>query len=362
MDELPVNCVTVEELLGNEAFRRWVLYKSPADRIRWQEWLHQHPDKRELYEQAVAVYLALEGTNPPMSDREVREKTARITSQFTGSPDELSTGSIRPLWSRLRWIAAASVLLAGLWWQFQPVTSTLALTFRKQPKIDAPAGNDWKEVKNVAAVPMVVLLPENSSVLLYPYSRIRFRKTTSAALREVYLEGEGFFEVSKNPAKPFVVYTSTLTTRVLGTSFQIRSFKKEATAFVKVKTGKVTVSPVDFPEKQTLLTINEQLTLAPNSVQVAKKEPVSPVAGEKPDMLTQQFSYEFTPVTQIFDQLERTYHMPIICDRKLLQHCTFTGQLNDTPFPDKIRLICLTIESTCEVVNNQVIIHSKGCN
>ena len=54
--------------------------------------------------------------------------------------------------------------------------------------------------------------------------------------------------------------------------------------------------------------------------------------------------------------------MPIRYDHKLLENCTFTGQLNDVPFLEKIRLICLTIESTYEIVDNQVIIHSRGCN
>ncbi|WP_332369599.1 DUF4974 domain-containing protein [Spirosoma telluris] len=54
--------------------------------------------------------------------------------------------------------------------------------------------------------------------------------------------------------------------------------------------------------------------------------------------------------------------MSIHYDRHLLANCTFTGQLNDVPFLEKIRLICLTTESTFEITDNQLIIHSHGCN
>jgi ferric-dicitrate binding protein FerR (iron transport regulator) len=59
--------------------------------------------------------------------------------------------------------------------------------------------------------------------------------------REIYLEGEGFFDVVANPAHSFVVHAGSLTTTVLGTSFDVKSFADESLASVTVIRGKVGV-------------------------------------------------------------------------------------------------------------------------
>lgn len=354
MGHLPENLSTVEDFLENDAFRAWVLERRAEDRIYWQSWLAQHPEKRETYEQAVATLLVLQGKKDELSDQQVKAKTAEIVDQM---PDTFTVS--KPLlggyWGR--WLSAAAVIGLIVWFQlgkfvFNPSTG---------PDEQALAAKEWKIVKNVTGQSLVVLLPDNSSVLLSTNSELRFRKQTNHALREVYLQGEGFFEVTKNPAKPFIVYTANLTTKVLGTSFQVHSFAKEATAYVKVKTGKVTVTPINAPDKPILLTVNQELKLGKTSKELVKHNHFVP-KEESDAIVTQQFTFNYTPIPAVFDQLAASYHMPIHYDQQLLHNCTFTGQLNDVPFLEKIRLICLTTESSYEVANNQVIIHSAGCN
>ena len=351
------NLSNVEDFLANDAFRTWVTKRSPEDFAFWQEWLTRHPDKKDLYEQAVVTFLVLQGQTSSVSDEQVKAKTNEILDQLPEVPTV-----VRPLFSRHwgRWVAAAAVVGLAVYWQVRsPLSGQLAVSSKQEVKPVEDIG--WKLVKNETGQPLVVLLPDNSSVLLSTSSQIRFHKQNTHQLREVYLQGEGFFEVVKNPVKPFIVYTTNLTTKVLGTSFQVRSFDREATAFVKVKTGKVTVTPIRSPDKPILLTINQQLNLATKSDKVVKQEGLAPEASSSA-IVNQQFTFDFTPVSKIFTQLESSYHMPIHYDRHLLGNCTFTGQLNDVPFLEKIRLICLTTESTFKIVNNQVLIQSHGCH
>ncbi|MGM9511984.1 FecR family protein [Larkinella sp. GY13] len=348
---------TVEDFLESDAFRRWMLEKRPEDQAFWRVWLAQNPDKRELYEQAVATFLAIQGKTAVPSRKQAKEKADEILDQL---PD--ASPAIKPLF-RGRWgpwATAAAVVILLVWWQLdQPVFQTGRMIGRQEEQ--PTRGDDWKLVKNGTDQSLVVVLPDNSSVLLSPDSQIRFRKQSHPSVREVYLQGEGFFEVAKNPAKPFIVYTSNLTTKVLGTCFQVRSFEKESTAFVKVKTGKVAVSSVKSPGKTVLLTVNEELRLNASAEKLVRHEHF--LEKEPPSApLAQPFAFNYTPVTEIFDQLEASYHMPIHYDRSLLKNCTFTGQLNDVPFLEKVRLICLTTASTFELVDNQVVIHSQGCN
>lgn len=355
--KLPKDHLSINDFLEDEAFLTWMKERRPEDRLYWQEWLSLHPDKRELYEQAVAAFLAIEGNTVDLTDRQVAEKTQRILKQL---PDH-SPGRVRTFvwWGR---IAAAVVIGLAVWWQFnlsdfgqsspKPVT--------ERPEEKGLKVDSWETVKNSMKQPMLVLLPDNSSVLLSTGSSIRFRKKAYEPLREVFLQGEGFFEVAKNPDKPFFVYTNNLTAKVLGTSFQVHSFDNEETVFVKVKAGKVAVTSISSPNKSVYLTVNQQLSLQTKTDKIIK-ETTKEVEADSPEIVNQHFTYEYIPVPEIFDQLESIYNMPIQYDLEALKLCTFTGRLNDVPFLEKIRLICLTTESTFEIVDNQVIIHSRGC-
>ncbi|GAB3280065.1 FecR family protein [Larkinella harenae] len=347
---------TVEDFLGNNAFRTWVTDRRPEDQVYWQAWLVLNPDKKEIYEEAVATFLVLQGRALTISDAQLKAKTEEVLDQLPRSSSPI-TFSFRGRWGR--WLSAAAVVSLLVWWQLgNPVSQRVDRA--KKISDQQVTDKNWKLVKNETGQDQVVILPDNSSVLLSTGSQLRFQKRMNTAVREVFLEGEGFFEVTKNPARPFIVNTANLTTKVLGTSFQVRSFEGDPTAYVKVKTGKVAVSTAKSPEKTVLLTVNEELNLSDSKAFVKRANFSTEATASAP--IAQQFAFHYTPVSEVFENLQVSYHMPIHYNQELLKHCTFTGQLNDVPFLEKVRLICLTIESTYEVVDNQVVIHSRSCN
>lgn len=99
---------SVADFLNDESFLRWMKERRHEDRLYWEEWLMAYPEKRELYEQAVAAFLVIEGNNAPISDDEVAHKTEQILALI---PDE-SSDNVKPLlgWTWLRWVAAAVII------------------------------------------------------------------------------------------------------------------------------------------------------------------------------------------------------------------------------------------------------------
>lgn len=354
--KLPSDYLSITDFLEDEAFQTWMKERRPEDRLYWQEWLNLHPERRDLYEQAVASFLAIQGNHLDLSDREIVEKKQTILDLM---PDHLP-GRVKPFF-RWSWAAAAAIIGLTVWWQFNSSDSRQPSMVTKRKEEKQLQVDSWETVKNSMKQPMLVLLPDNSSVLLSTGSSIRFSKQANEKLREVFLQGEGFFEVAKNPTKPFLVYTNNLTAKVLGTSFQVHSFDNEATVFVKVKAGKVAVTSIDSPNKLVYLTVNQQLSLETKTERIIKEESKETEENSS-EIVNQHFTYEYTPVPEIFNQFESIYHMPIQYDREALKSCTFTGQLNDVPFLEKIRLICLTTESNFEIINDKVVVHSHGCN
>lgn len=110
------------------------------------------------------------------------------------------------------------------------------------------------EKTNPRGVRSKVILPDSSVVYLGAGSSIRFPERFAAKERTLILTGEAFFEISKNPERPFVIHTGAIQTTVLGTSFKITAFKGDPLS-VQVATGKVRVSKKESRKGTTELAI-----------------------------------------------------------------------------------------------------------
>ncbi len=89
---------------------------------------------------------------------------------------------------------------------------------------------------------MNVTLSDSTIVKLNAGSKLEFPEKFSDSLREVKLTGEAFFDVAHNPKKPFIIKTGALTTKVLGTSFNVEAYKDSENIKVTLATGKIALS------------------------------------------------------------------------------------------------------------------------
>jgi len=91
-----------------------------------------------------------------------------------------------------------------------------------------------------------ISLPDGSHIHLNKNTELRIvANQFNHKLREVWLEGEAFFEVAKNPEKPFIIHTGAMQTKVLGTSFNVKAYPGLSEQVVSVCTGKVKVAKAD---------------------------------------------------------------------------------------------------------------------
>ncbi len=94
-----------------------------------------------------------------------------------------------------------------------------------------------------------MVLPDGSSVELAAGSRISYPNDFgSGNSRDIYLSGEAFFKIARNSGQPFRVFANEIVTKVLGTSFSVRSYEKDTTISVTVRTGKVSVCSQMSPD------------------------------------------------------------------------------------------------------------------
>jgi transmembrane sensor len=219
-----------------ESAADWAVRWNAADLTAEEEsaffdWLRRSPLHVKEYLRAEATWLAME--SPAKADssdvqallRSRSENLIELNTERSHSdstpPVDVRTGSRKRL---TMMAAAAAVLLA------------IGITFA--PTITSWWGTDTY-VTSVGELRRVVM-PDGSAMELNTHSKVRVR--LSAAARDIYLDdGEAYFEVVRDPQRPFRVISDTAVVRALGTQFNV--YRRAGKTLVTVLEGRVAVSP-----------------------------------------------------------------------------------------------------------------------
>ena len=215
-----------------------------------------------------------------------------------------------------------------------------------------------------------VLLEDNSVVMLSPGSRIIYPDKFAVNKRDVQLIGNAFFEITKNPNRPFFVYTDKLITRVLGTSFWIKENPGNEAMEVEVVTGKVSVFENNHAftgktlarnlhkqDNGVILTPNQRVTYFAESGHLMTGLVEKPVAIASSQKMV--FSNELLP--NIINQLQNEFGIEIVLANDHLKKCTFTGDVSDLSLYEKLDLICKSNAITYEIKGTRILINGEGC-
>ena len=366
---------TPEEFATDDFFIHWVLSTDLEAETFWQNWLEVYPFKRNDVE--IARQLVLVANHLPVPVVPESEIAALKQSVFDRiEADEPTQTVSRPLFARWYWAAAVIAGLVSLGgWYFVMHERENKAGYAQLVK-QATEKYDLVEVENQTKPTRLIVLPDGSSVLLKKGSKLSYPAYFSRNLREIYLSGEAFFEIAKDPNRPFYVFANEIVTKVLGTSFNVMAFPNDKRIQVTVKTGKVSVYEAKSPEAahQAQTRQLEGLILNPGQEVVFSKEAnqmetrlvkhtVTPIASPQSGTIQEMaFEYDETPVSQIFSQLEKTYNIRIAYDQALLGNCPVTASLTDEPLYEKLKLTCRAIRAQYEIVNGEVVVTGKGCN
>lgn len=164
----------------------------------------------------------------------------------------------------------------------------------------------WSENKTQMGQKLILSLPDGSDITLNGDSKLRYPQEFEFDFREVYLEGEAFFDVVHDSSKPFIVYSGNLTTTVLGTKFNVNAFKNSNEISVSLVNGKVMVT------NKEMNGIKGKVLLAPQQKLVYNiKDDFSKV---KEFDLIQEVGWKYNvlifkdePLNMVFTRLERAY-------------------------------------------------------
>lgn len=355
-----------EDFARDDFFIHWVKSTDIAAETFWQNWLETYPFKRPAVETARQLVLITQNLpGPEITEAELGALKDSIFSEI----DRVEPVR-RTIWQYFpKWVAAAciSVLLVLSGWFLMrenrlPQESYTHLVARAAEKYDLI------EVKNMTKTVRLVNLPDGSSVILKKGSMLSYPTAFDKISREVYLTGEGFFEIARNPEKPFYVHANQIITKVLGTSFNIRAYPRQQIS-VSVNTGLVSVyeatgkdvktAHADRSLKGLLLSANQQAVYAGDRIlrMDARTQTEQPVAEE-----VMTFEYEEKPVGEIFTELEKAYGITIVYDSTVIGKCPVTASLTGEPLNEKLKLLCKAVRAGYETVGGKIVVTGKGCD
>jgi ferric-dicitrate binding protein FerR (iron transport regulator) len=280
------------------------------------------------------------------------------------SVPETKTRWILPFYKKIVGIAASLLLVAGV----------LAFYFAtRQPGVENVAflstGKPGTRITHInhKAIREKIFFADRSYVELESGSSIMYDRLFPGNKREVYFQGKGFFQVTKDHAKPFIVYTDRLVTKVLGTSFEVNSSGTSATASVTVVTGRVAVfRRQDFKPVNAGANLDGGVLITPNhAVLLTVKNEVKKALAPKPAVVAEQqnvsFDFDNTPIASVFDRLEKAYAIKIIFDREKLRQCSLSVNMGNEGFFEKLDLICHTLNLSYQVQGGDVYVTGTGC-
>ena len=315
---------------------------SQEDKQKLTTWLALDQENMELFKQSESVWNALEIAK--MSKEYDAEKAFNEFKKQVSNRLKTSRriGFYKKIDTLIR-IAAVLVILIGMGHMLikpadKGIKSDLSLF-----EIISPRGSKTQ-----------VLLPDGSKVWLNSESKIQYFNNFNQSGREVHLEGEGYFEVKKNPDKPFIVTTSDIRIKALGTTFNIKAYPEEKTIETTLVEGKLEVesgisgkvnklATLEPNQKVTFLKKNGVVQEQKNIEEKKKVENALPVktASDKiisnesvdPSLITSWknniFYFDNESFQDLAIKLERRFGVTIHFENENLKQMRFTGKFRD---------------------------------
>lgn len=372
-----------EDFASNESYLRYYFKVSNHDVVFWDNWICNHPEKQDIIKKANELISFL---NLQLPDNEYNDEYHRIISSIhlLSSNNQTSQSDSNQNFKKPRHTSYHVILYTTV-----ACALTLFALFLFRSETDYLTDRDvfkGTEVNRIEIIdrPQLLTLADGTIVRLSPGATLTYPIPFKEDKREVYLNGEAFFDVISNSSRPFYVYSGNLVTHVLGTSFIVKADKANSKIEVQVITGRVEV--VENTEaKQSMksdsksstgviLTPNQKvvysaydsnfetgLVVDPKIVQVPHNNPIE--KKENTALIEEDiFVFSAIPLSVIIPELRAAYNIEIEVENSSILNCHFSGDLSKMNLYRKLDIICKSLNYSYEIKGTKILIRGSGCN
>lgn len=295
-----------------------------TEQVELESILQQHPELQVFYDQ-----ILTHASETPEADIEA----AYVAHQAKMIKPAARGG--KPILMRALLAAASVILVLGLTWLF----------LHKNNSQTVVETGTYKDSRST------MTLPDGSIVRLNAKSKVRYAEDF-AKNREVFLDGEAYFEVAHNEAIPFIVHTGDADIKVLGTKFNVRNYSNEHRMEAALLTGSIEL---------TLHTDTRHKILLKPSDKIIVKEDVNGDAAKTPDTgdkkveltsikvqdsvivetswLNDKMGFFDKPFSEIALDLERQFDVHIEFKNEVVSGYKYTGVYDEDNAEDILKIL-----------------------
>jgi len=333
------------------------------------EWIRSDPENARLYDEICDIWNA-SSKNRFDSIEALNRVKKRIISNQSGKNYPIG---IQFKYALLR-VAAIIVL----------IMVSVVLTYIITSKTGETGSDTVSEISVPLGSKSKILLPDGTKVILNSGSIIRYNNRFNIQTREVTIEGEAYFDVIHNRQKPFIVRTTDITIKVLGTVFNVKAYPFEGSVETTLISGSLIVEKKLDNNKieETKLLPNQRATYIRRqgtvflndtdheSMKKVKVDNIEHIKGKvlltkkvETDIFTSWKDNRLVFRNEAFQslvvRLERWYGVKIIILDDDLNNYHFNGTIENETIQDVLQFIDYTIPIDYTVKHNQITIKKK---
>lgn len=227
----------------------------------------------------------------------------------------------RPWWRTAGAATAAAALVAGV---------ALQVVVREHK----PAPAAPRVYETTAAQRADLLLTDGTHVVLAPASRLRVATDFGNERRDLYLDGEAFFDVAHDSQRPFTVYAGNASAHDIGTAFSVRSYAEDEAVQIVVREGVVAMSGVGPLAAGDVGRLTKD-----GKTSVRHGADVSSMLG----WLDGRLDFEDAPLARVLDDIRRWHRVDVELRDSTLGALPFTGSIGGLPTSQALELVSRTL-------------------
>lgn len=221
---------------------------------------------------------------------------------------------------------------------------------------DKPKTIAWNEKTTGMGQKAIITLFDGTTITLNADSKLKFPKFYGNTQREVYLEGEAYFEVVHNSDIPFIVHAGNISTRVLGTKFDVKAYPRENEMYVSLIEGKVKVSSKSnvLEKEDVVLHPSKQFMLN----KITGEEKILPFEKDQAiGWKNNVFRFNDMPLSKVIVELERAFGIEFVLADSALEQKRITANFEHDSFWTIIKVIrkITSLEFKTEADNGELL-------
>jgi transmembrane sensor len=333
-------------------------------------WIEADPENRRFFQ------LFEEAWRNPQElsilDKESRESDWKVISSAM-EKDSVKTPtkglSLRNRW----WLRAAGLLLLI---SASTMAYFIGLHHQKPASL---AGNSYHEITVPKGEKSELNLSDGTKIWINADSHVRFPSQFNAETRDIWLDGEAYFEVSLDKSRPFLVHTSELDVKVYGTKFNLKAYSDEDIIETTLVEGVVSLETrglFNNKKEEVFLKPNHKAIYLKKKAEIAEEddlireisEPLRPrkilitktvqvepaISWHEGKLIFVDESFE-----SIIMKLERRFDVDIVIDNDQINKVKYTGILKNISIEQALKALQLTASFDYTIHNDSIMISVK---